>query len=200
MIQKTLIHFVLLIIFSSSLMASDYNSELSCKTDDNCEVKIVDGKKLGKEICRALDNPKIVLLEANYKEGIPDGTFICRSFLGFVLATGEYSDGKKNGEFRLFDESQNIWNIEYFEKDKKIKLTFKADENFHVKDYIGACIKDNQNISYNECLSEKFGIFDSQVRAHLKEMAAAEFKDKNKEISVNYANGKPRIRGKWVNG
>lgn len=191
---------ILNLMFASSVWAGDFDSKLQCQRDDNCEVSLVGGKKQGREICRALDNPKIVMSEASYLDGELNGPFICRSFMGFVTRSGNYDKGKKSGEFRRFDAGPATWMIEYFAQDKPDKISFKTDQSFKIVQYFGGCQRGDRSISFLDCLNEKFGTFDAEVRAYLQGQAEVENKNMNREIADDYAPGQPRLRAKLVNG
>jgi antitoxin component YwqK of YwqJK toxin-antitoxin module len=197
--MKNLLVFNLLFLITSSFAIAD--NEINCPTDPNsCEVKMVNEKKQGKEICRALDNPAIVMFEAEYNQGELNGPVVCRNFLGMTTTTGNYEKAKKSGEFRRFNMSEKEWVIEYFASDEITKMVFKTDENMKVKNYVSNCKKNGESALYHDCLDEKFGDFEAQVKPYIKKMAAGEFKERNKDIVVNHDNGSPRTRGKLVNG
>ncbi len=172
-----------------------------------CEVKIVAGKKEGKETCRALDNSKVILREAQFSNGNLNGPLICRDFMNQIYMQATYANGKLTGERRDYSKSRSwknikeAWMVKYFENGKQIGVELFADKSGNVLEILPNCWENGETGSnFGYCLGLNYGDYDSAVRKHLQTEISKRFKEMNREVETKYSNGKIKFKARLVNG
>ena len=173
-----------------------------------CEVKMSHNLKEGSEICRALDNPKIVLRSANFIAGKLDGEFFCRSFTNVLTIKAFYRAGVLHGEYRDFSTSRSwhniktAWWIKYFNFGKQQGMEFLADEKGRVLEVIPGCWEngDRDSIYYANCLKLSYSEFDKEVRGFMNAEIKKNFAEMNRSVETKYDNGKIRFKANLVQG
>jgi|JI10StandDraft_1071094.scaffolds.fasta_scaffold184899_2 antitoxin component YwqK of YwqJK toxin-antitoxin module len=203
---------IILIISISHFVHADSKGYEACFLDDaeknRCEVKIVDGKKEGKETCRALDNSKVILLEAQYAKGKLNGPLVCRDFMNQVYMQTTYVDDKLNGEHKDFSKTRSwrnikeAWAVKYFENGKQVGMEFYADSKGKVLDILPNCWEKGQFSSSNfgYCLGLKYGDYDADIKKYLQTEVKKRFKEMNRDIEDRYKNGKIKFKARMVDG
>tara|TARA_B110001454_G_scaffold219201_1_gene251876 strand:- start:16818 stop:17999 length:1182 start_codon:yes stop_codon:yes gene_type:complete len=202
----------ILILSISYLAHAEFKGYEACFLDDaekkRCEVKMVAGKKEGKETCRALDNSKVVLLEAQYANGKLNGPLVCRDFMNQVYLQTAYVDDQLNGEHKSYSKSRSwknikeAWAISFYENGKQVGMEFFADTKGKVLDILPNCWEKGQMSSSNlgYCLGLKYGDYDSDIRKFLQAEVNKRFKEMNRDIEDKFKNGKVKFKVKMVNG
>jgi antitoxin component YwqK of YwqJK toxin-antitoxin module len=169
--------------------------------EKECYVKTNKGKKEGVEICRALDNPSIILREANYSAGLLNGPFICRSFTNKVIVKTNYRNGKIHGEYRDYSTNRSYhdikeaWDVKYFDNGKQVGVEFYGSNDGKVLDVIPQCYIDGQMDStyFTSCLDVNYAEYDKGVKEFINKEIKKHFAEMNKKIEAKYSNGKPKL-------
>jgi antitoxin component YwqK of YwqJK toxin-antitoxin module len=202
------------IVITMILVTKVYAAELGyegCYLEEaeksRCEVKLVFGKKEGKEICRALDNPDTILLEAQYSNGELNGPFVCREFTNQVVIEAQYSDGRLVGEHRDYSTGRSwrdvkeAWSVKYFDRGKQIGMEFFANKEGKILDFMPNCWEQGEfGSNYGYCAGLNYGKYDAQVKSFVNAEIKKRFKEMNREIVTKFDNGKVRFKAKMVDG
>lgn len=208
--MNSLVYIVFYIASSFGAKAAEKGYEFCSLTEEEakrCDVRVVDGKKEGKEVCRALDNPEIILREAQFSSGKLNGPLTCRDFLNQIYLQGNYRDGKLDGEQKDYSNSRywkNIkqaWNVKYFENGKQVGMEFYTDLQGKILDILPDCWERGEigsNFAY--CLSLKYGQYDGAIKKYLQAEISKRFKEMNRDIENKFENGKIKFKAKLVNG
>lgn len=172
-----------------------------------CEVTMVAGQKEGKEICRALDNSDVILIEAQFSKGKLNGPLVCKDFSNQIYLKANYRDGKLNGEHRDYSKGRHwrdikeAWLVKYFDNDKQVGMEFFADSKDKILEILPHCWESGETGSnYAFCLSMNFGSFDEAVKKHLSAEVKKRFKEMNRDIENKHQNGKVSFKAKMVDG
>jgi antitoxin component YwqK of YwqJK toxin-antitoxin module len=201
-----------LVLFSSLQKASAYGVGYeACGLEDaekkRCEVKSVDGKKEGKEICRALDNREVILLETQYQNGNLNGPLICRDFTNTIYLQTTYLNGKLHGQHLDYSKSRHwknikeAWMVKYFENGQQVGMEFFADSNHKVLEIMPSCWDNGSSgRNFEVCLGMKYGKYDEAIKKHLETEITKLHKEMNRDIDEKYRNGKPKFKAKLVAG